>query len=66
MANSKHNSVLPLPGNSSGTQNFNKEQEWQSPDDSNNGNIGFDESYGGNPAKVPDGGGPFKNLKGGR
>ena len=67
MAKSKHNAVLPLPGNSNATQNFNKEQEWKSPDDSNNGNIGFDDAYGGKPAKALTGPGSFiKNLRGGR
>ena len=65
MAKSKYN-LIPLPGNSSGVQNFNEEQKWEQPDDSNNGNIGFDDNYGGKPAKPLTGPGPFANLKAGR
>jgi len=58
--------ILPLPGNSSGDQNFNSEQVWQEPDPPEaNGNIGFDENYGLNEAKAVSQS-PFANLKGGR
>lgn len=65
MAKAK-STTLPLPGNSSGTQNFNSEQEWVAPDESNNGNLGFDDGYGGKPAKSLTGPGPFGPLKAGR
>jgi hypothetical protein len=62
MAQSKYN-TLPLPGNSSATQDFNKEQEWIAPDDSNNGNLDFEGLVEPKPLT---GAGPFGPLKGGR
>ena len=62
MAQSKYN-TLPLPGNSSATQDFNKEQEWIQPDDSENGNIGFEGLVEPKPLTGP---GPFGPLKGSR
>ena len=62
MAKSFYN-VLPLPGNSSATQDFNQEQKWIKPDDSNNGNLGFEDLVEPKPLTGP---GPFGALKGGR
>lgn len=58
--------VFPLPGNSLGDPDFFSEGPAPVPDESKNGNIGFDDAYGGKPSKSLTGPLPWKNLRTGR
>ena len=57
-----------LPGNDQADPDFYRSDATakRAPNQPDNGNIGFDQTFGEAPGKALTGTGPFKNLKGGR
>jgi hypothetical protein len=58
--------ILPYPGNAFRDPDFFSMDRGPAPDESNNGNIGWDDDYAGKPPKTLTGPVPWKNLRTGR